>query len=130
MTTSNRTQPKQWKHAHPHLTRSFLENFREPDSIHDAQFLTELYEETAFDHERQIEMVDLELSLLEDEDGSFQGCDLEKVEDLKEKKWGLLRSARFHKNAERAFKYWGNMEKKLQSGGTNPRVCIEKMPGR
>ena len=94
-----------WIHKHPLIPESFLMKIDAPVSVGDAHVKRTCHEQSVQDFNLQIEIINHEMAMLEDMDGSVCEYNEDNYGDLESRKLKLLISRRFHQNAANAYWY-------------------------
>lgn len=98
-----------WTYKHPSLPENFLYKIDAPINANDANVKRQCHEQSVCDFNLQIEIIDHEMSMLKDTDGTLCAYNEEKFAELENRKLKLLVSKRFHQNAANAYWYSEHM---------------------
>ena len=94
-----------WPWKHPNITESFYYKIEAPSNIDDAHIRMSCHNHAAEDYAIQIEMNNINRSLLP-EDNEVLPYQEEELDELETKKLKLLAGKRFHLTAARAYWYY------------------------
>ena len=99
------SQPSQWIWRHPNISENFYLKLEPPTDLEDAHIRMSCHNHSVDDFNLQIQMNELEMSMLCDGDEPVPYHN-DKVDELEQKKLKLLLGKRFHQNAARAYWYY------------------------
>jgi len=101
----NESSQTQWNWMHPNISENFYQKLEPPTNAEDARIKMSCHEHSVEDFNLQLQMNELETSMLCDGDEVLP-YNVKEVEDLEQKKLKLLLGKRFHLNASRCYWYW------------------------
>ena len=99
------TAGAQWSWKHPSIQDNFFQKIDPPANAEDASIKMNCHQHAIKDFELQIEMNELEMSMLKD-GNEVLPYNEPKMDDLEQKKLKLLLGKRFHQNAMNAYWYY------------------------
>jgi hypothetical protein len=102
---SESTAEPQWNWKHPSIQENFFQKIDPPACVEDASIKMSCHQHAVKDFELQIEMNELEMSMLKDGDEVLPYNE-SKMDELEQKKLKLLLGKRFHQNAMNAYWYY------------------------
>jgi hypothetical protein len=94
-----------WNWKHPNIQDSFYLKIDAPKNMDDARIKMTCHQHAVSDFELQITMNEMEMSRLK-ENGEVLPYNLDKADELEEKKLKLFFGKRFHQNATNAYWFW------------------------
>lgn len=100
------TLSSKWLYFHPNISETFYQKLTPPASFEDACIQLSCHQQSVDDFELQLEMCGIEIDLLFDESDEVPAYNMNKLEELEQKKLKLLAGKRFHQNARNAYWYY------------------------
>jgi hypothetical protein len=101
-----------WIYKHPNIQDSFYQKIEPPVGLEDAHIKMSCHQHAIDDFNLQMQMNDIELSMLLDREEEVLPYHESKAEELENKKLKLLLGKRFHQNAARSYWYYMAMVEK------------------
>lgn len=90
---------------HPNISETFYQKLEPPTDMDDAHIRMSCHQQSVEDFQLQLDMCELELSLLCDGD-QVPAYQESKVDEIEHRKLKLLSGKRFHQNARHAYWYY------------------------
>ena len=97
-----------WEYKHPHIPQTFYAKLDAPLNGKQAKRLQRTHEQAVEDFRLQIKLCEIDLKLLEDDDGEVLAYKKDEYASILEKQKRLVLGLRFHLNASFAFDYFAN----------------------
>ena len=95
-----------WEYQHPHIPQTFYAKLDAPIDEDQAKKLQRTHEQAVEDFRLQIKLCEIDLKLLEDDDGEVLAYKKDEYASILEKQKRLVLGLRFHLNASFAFDYY------------------------